>query len=62
MPAGLGARDTLRLEAELMLYGNDMDENTTVLARSLVIDLSKSNHRERRDKRRRNKVSLLIYN
>jgi aminomethyltransferase len=30
-PAGLGARDTLRLEAGLMLYGTDMDENTTPL-------------------------------
>ena len=28
LPAGLGARDTLRLEARMMLYGNDMDETT----------------------------------
>ena len=30
-PAGLGARDTLRLEAGMNLYGNDMDENTSPL-------------------------------
>jgi len=29
IPAGLGARDTLRLEASMRLYGNDMDETTT---------------------------------
>ncbi len=29
LPIGLGARDTLRLEAGLMLYGNDMDQKTT---------------------------------
>jgi aminomethyltransferase len=28
VPAGLGARDTLRLEAGLRLYGQDMDEDT----------------------------------
>jgi aminomethyltransferase len=29
VPAGLGARDTLRLEAGLNLYGEDMDESVT---------------------------------
>jgi len=30
-PVGLGARDTLRLESALPLYGNDLDETTTPL-------------------------------
>ena len=30
-PTGLGARDTLRLEAALLLYGNDMDEEMNPL-------------------------------
>ena len=30
-PCGLGARDILRLESAYMLYGNDIDENTTPL-------------------------------
>jgi aminomethyltransferase len=34
-PAGLGARDTLRLEARMMLYGNDMDETTTLVEAGL---------------------------
>jgi aminomethyltransferase len=29
LPAGLGALDTLRLEASLRLYGNDIDDTTT---------------------------------
>jgi aminomethyltransferase len=36
VPAGLGARDTLRLEASMRLYGNDMDETTTVLEADLA--------------------------
>ena len=35
VPAGLGARDTLRLEAAMRLYGNDMDETTTVMEADL---------------------------
>jgi len=35
IPAGLGARDTLRLEASMRLYGNDMDETTTVIEADL---------------------------
>ncbi len=35
-PCGLGARDTLRLEAGLNLYGSDMDETTTPLESNLA--------------------------
>ena len=35
-PCGLGARDTLRLEAGMNLYGNDMDEATTPLEAGLA--------------------------
>lgn len=34
-PCGLGSRDTLRLEAGLLLYGQDMDETTTPLESGL---------------------------
>ena len=34
-PAGLGARDTLRLEAAMRLCGSDMDEHTTVVEAGL---------------------------
>ena len=34
-PCGLGARDSLRLEAAMHLYGNDMDEQTSPLECSL---------------------------
>jgi aminomethyltransferase len=41
-PCGLGARDTLRLEAGMNLYGQDMDENVSPLDASLAwtVDLS----------------------
>ncbi len=34
-PCGLGARDTLRLEAKMSLYGNDIDDQHTVLEADL---------------------------
>jgi aminomethyltransferase len=34
--AGLGARDSLRLEAGLCLYGNDIDEDTSPVEASLA--------------------------
>ena len=36
VPAGLGARDTLRLEMGMALYGNDIDDTTTPLEAGLA--------------------------
>lgn len=43
LPAGLGARDSLRLEVGYMLYGNDLDERHTPLEAGLgwVVKLGK---------------------
>ena len=40
-PIGLGARDSLRLEAGLPLYGHDLDENTDPVTADLSFALSK---------------------
>ncbi|MGJ8663577.1 MAG: glycine cleavage system aminomethyltransferase GcvT [Marinicella sp.] len=40
-PCGLGARDTLRLEAGMHLYGQDMDENITPLECGLAWTIRK---------------------
>lgn len=45
-PIGLGARDTLRLEAALLLYGNDMNESTTPVEAKLTWSLSKNKTNE----------------
>ncbi len=42
LPAGLGARDTLRLEASLPLYGHELDEQTSPLEAGLGIFVAKS--------------------
>jgi aminomethyltransferase len=47
-PIGLGARDSLRLEAGLCLYGHDMDEDRTPVEASLLWAVAKS-RRERAD-------------
>lgn len=41
-PIGLGARDTLRLEAALHLYGNDLDEETSPIEAGLTWSVSKT--------------------
>lgn len=41
LPAGLGARDSLRLEAGLCLYGNDIDETTSPVEAALTWTIGK---------------------
>jgi len=46
LPAGLGARDSLRLEAGLCLYGTDMDELTTPIEANLAWTIGKRRRTE----------------
>jgi aminomethyltransferase len=46
-PTGLGARDSLRLEAGLCLYGNDLDANTTPIEGALGWTLGPPKSRRR---------------
>jgi len=45
-PAGLGARDSLRLEAGLCLYGHDIDETTTPVEAGLIWAIQKRRREE----------------
>jgi aminomethyltransferase len=45
-PAGLGARDSLRLEAGLCLYGNDIDETTSAVEAALTWTIGKRRRTE----------------
>lgn len=51
-PIGLGARDTLRLEAALHLYGNDLDENTTPIEAGLAWSVAKDKQADYNGKKR----------
>ncbi|HEX7052105.1 MAG TPA: glycine cleavage system aminomethyltransferase GcvT [Longimicrobiales bacterium] len=59
-PAGLGARDSLRLEMGYILYGNDLDENHTPLEAGLgwVVKLDKGDFLGRAALRRRKDEGL----
>lgn len=46
MPIGLGARDSLRLEAGLCLYGNDIDQTTTPIEAALNWTIGKRRRQE----------------
>jgi aminomethyltransferase len=46
IPVGLGARDTLRLEAGLCLYGSDIDETTNVIEADLGWTIQARRRRE----------------
>ncbi len=45
-PCGLGARDTLRLEAGMNLYGSDMDETTSPLVSGLAWTVAMADERD----------------
>ena len=45
-PCGLGARDTLRLEAGMALYGNDLDESHTPLESGVGWSVAMQNERD----------------
>nr|HRK72471.1 glycine cleavage T C-terminal barrel domain-containing protein [Micropepsaceae bacterium] len=47
LPIGLGARDSLRLEAGLCLYGHDIDETTSPVEANLTFTIGKRRKMEK---------------
>jgi aminomethyltransferase len=65
IPCGLAARDTLRLEAAMRLYGNDIDETTSVLEADLgwIVDWKKDafiGHERLREQKERGIARKLV--
>ncbi|MFQ5883114.1 MAG: glycine cleavage system aminomethyltransferase GcvT [Candidatus Methylomirabilales bacterium] len=60
LPTGLGARDTLRLEAKMALYGNDIDDQHTVLEADLawIVRFEKGEFNGREALQRQQEVGL----
>lgn len=60
VPAGLGARDTLRLEKALCLYGNDISENTNPLEAGLswTVKLDKNDFNGQKELEKVNKKGV----
>ncbi len=61
LPIGLGARDSLRLEAGLCLYGHDIDETTDPVSANLVWAIAKRRKMER-DFPAAEKIMDMIFN
>lgn len=68
LPCGLGARDTLRLEASLALYGHELDDDTSPIEAGLGFGVAKTGdfigaeviRRQRRDGTERRLVSIVV--
>ena len=60
-PIGLGARDTLRLEAGLCLYGHDINESTTPIEANLKWAIPKRRRKEGRSEEHTSELQSQAY-